>query len=228
MRNATVARAYRYIWFMTTDPLSPEFAATVAAGYTFDSPTLALGALVQGEEATESAQVLHPARDAQPPRPRRRRHRHRQDAHPAAHGRGAQRGRRSRIRRRHQGRPHRHGDRRRTQGLHRQARGGHRPNLVPRVVPARVLQPWRHRLGRAHPHHGHRLWPAADEQGAWPQRHPGIVALAHLPLGGHQRARPARPQGPARGDPVPHLNRGQGRTQGHRRRLPSVGRRDPA
>ena len=42
---------------MTVDPLSPDFAATVAAGYTFDSPTLALGALVQGEEATESAQV---------------------------------------------------------------------------------------------------------------------------------------------------------------------------
>src|SRR6478735_10584532 len=42
---------------MTTDPLSAEFAATVAAGYTLDRPTLALGALVQGEEATESAQV---------------------------------------------------------------------------------------------------------------------------------------------------------------------------
>ena len=42
---------------MTTEPLSPEFAATVAAGYAFDGPTLPLGALVQGEEATESAQV---------------------------------------------------------------------------------------------------------------------------------------------------------------------------
>src|SRR6187431_3138782 len=42
---------------MATDPLSAEFAATVAAGYTFDGPTLPLGALVQGEEATESAQV---------------------------------------------------------------------------------------------------------------------------------------------------------------------------
>ena len=45
---------------MTVDPLSPDFAATVAAGYTFGSPTLALGALVQGEEATESAQVCIP------------------------------------------------------------------------------------------------------------------------------------------------------------------------
>ena len=39
---------------MTVDPHSAEFAGTVAAGYTFDSPTLVLGALVQGEEATES------------------------------------------------------------------------------------------------------------------------------------------------------------------------------
>ena len=45
---------------MTTDPNSADFAATVAAGYTFGSPTLALGALVQGEEATESAQVCIP------------------------------------------------------------------------------------------------------------------------------------------------------------------------
>jgi len=42
---------------MTTDPLSPEFATEVADGYTFDGPTLALGALVQGEDATESVQV---------------------------------------------------------------------------------------------------------------------------------------------------------------------------
>jgi len=45
---------------MATDPLSPEFAQDVAAGYTFDGPTLDLGALVQGEEATESAQVRIP------------------------------------------------------------------------------------------------------------------------------------------------------------------------
>jgi DNA helicase HerA-like ATPase len=45
---------------MTDETLSTEFAATVAAGYTFDSPTLALGALVQGEEATEAAQVRVP------------------------------------------------------------------------------------------------------------------------------------------------------------------------
>src|SRR6188768_2786742 len=45
---------------MTDETLSAEFAATVAAGYTFDAPTLVLGALVQGEEATESAQVRVP------------------------------------------------------------------------------------------------------------------------------------------------------------------------
>jgi DNA helicase HerA-like ATPase len=42
---------------MTDETLSPEFAATVAAGYASDNAVLPLGALVQGEEATESAQV---------------------------------------------------------------------------------------------------------------------------------------------------------------------------
>ncbi|MCR6713053.1 MAG: DUF853 domain-containing protein [Demequina sp.] len=45
---------------MTTDPNSAEFAQEVAAGYTFDGPTLKLGALVQGADATESAQVAIP------------------------------------------------------------------------------------------------------------------------------------------------------------------------
>src|SRR6187402_2816918 len=45
---------------MNVDPRSAEFAAIVATGYTFDSPTLTLGALVQGAEATESAQVRVP------------------------------------------------------------------------------------------------------------------------------------------------------------------------
>lgn len=42
---------------MPDETLSPEFAATVAAGYASDKGLLPLGALVQGEEANESAQV---------------------------------------------------------------------------------------------------------------------------------------------------------------------------
>jgi len=47
----------RYAGAMTDETLSPEFAATVAAGYASDKGLLPLGALVQGEEANESAQV---------------------------------------------------------------------------------------------------------------------------------------------------------------------------
>jgi DNA helicase HerA-like ATPase len=43
-----------------TDPNSPEYAAQVAAGYAFEGESITLGALVQGEEATESAQVRLP------------------------------------------------------------------------------------------------------------------------------------------------------------------------
>ena len=45
---------------MTTDPNGAEYAQKVAAGYTFDSATLDLGALVQDADATESAQVRIP------------------------------------------------------------------------------------------------------------------------------------------------------------------------
>ena len=43
-----------------TDPNSPEYAAVVADGYTFKGESITIGALVQGEEATESAQVRLP------------------------------------------------------------------------------------------------------------------------------------------------------------------------
>ncbi|MDN4478442.1 DUF853 family protein [Demequina sp. SYSU T00039] len=42
------------------DASSPEYAALVAEGYTFDGPAITLGALVQGEDAIESAQVRLP------------------------------------------------------------------------------------------------------------------------------------------------------------------------
>ena len=45
---------------MTTDPNSAEYAGIVAEGYTFDGPTVTLGALVQSEAATASAQVRLP------------------------------------------------------------------------------------------------------------------------------------------------------------------------
>jgi len=43
-----------------TDPNSPEYAAVVAEGYTFPGESITIGALVQGDDATESAQVRLP------------------------------------------------------------------------------------------------------------------------------------------------------------------------
>jgi len=43
-----------------TDPNSPEYAAVVAQGYTFPGESITIGALVQGDDATESAQVRLP------------------------------------------------------------------------------------------------------------------------------------------------------------------------
>jgi len=43
-----------------TDPNSPEYAEVVAQGYTFPGESITIGALVQGEDATESAQVRLP------------------------------------------------------------------------------------------------------------------------------------------------------------------------
>lgn len=45
---------------MTSDANSAEYAEIVTAGYTFEGESLSIGALVQGEEATESAQVRLP------------------------------------------------------------------------------------------------------------------------------------------------------------------------
>ncbi|HZJ40115.1 MAG TPA: helicase HerA-like domain-containing protein, partial [Demequina sp.] len=42
------------------DPNSPEYAAHVADGYAFEGEKITIGALVQGEEATASAQVRLP------------------------------------------------------------------------------------------------------------------------------------------------------------------------
>ena len=36
-----------------TDPNSPEYAALVAEGYTFPGESITIGALVQGEDATD-------------------------------------------------------------------------------------------------------------------------------------------------------------------------------
>jgi len=43
-----------------TDPNSPEYAAVVAEGYTFPGESITIGALVQGDDATASAQVRLP------------------------------------------------------------------------------------------------------------------------------------------------------------------------
>jgi hypothetical protein len=43
-----------------TDPNSPEYAALVAGGYTFPGESITIGALVQGDDATEAAQVRLP------------------------------------------------------------------------------------------------------------------------------------------------------------------------
>ncbi|WP_296667663.1 helicase HerA-like domain-containing protein [Demequina sp.] len=44
----------------TSDPFSAAYASTVAAGYTFEGGSIALGALVQGEDANADAQVRLP------------------------------------------------------------------------------------------------------------------------------------------------------------------------
>src|SRR5664279_1060205 len=43
-----------------SDPNSPDYAAVVAQGYTFPGGSITIGALVQGDQATESAQVRLP------------------------------------------------------------------------------------------------------------------------------------------------------------------------
>ena len=47
---------------MTDDALSPAYATHVTEGYTFPSESITVGALVQGKDATESAQVRLPLR----------------------------------------------------------------------------------------------------------------------------------------------------------------------
>ncbi len=47
---------------MTTDANSPDYATLVAEGYTFPGEAITVGALVQGKDATESAQVRLPLR----------------------------------------------------------------------------------------------------------------------------------------------------------------------
>ena len=76
--------------------------------------------------------------------------------------------------------------------------------------------------------HDERLRPHAALQGARPQRHPGVLAGAGLPLRRQGRPPAAGPGRPARGREVPDLRRGQGRPQGPRWPLQRHGRGDPA
>ena len=103
-----------------------------------------------------------------------------------------------------------------------------RPDLEGHRLPGGVLRPRRpgHRDPAARD--DVRLRADAARQGARPQRHPGVLAGAGLPLRRPGRAAAARPRRPARGGQVPRLRRGQGRPQGPRRSLVGDGRGDPA
>ena len=83
-----------------------------------------------------------------------------------------------------------------------------------------------HRHSRPRDHHRVRADPA--QQGARAQRDSGVDAGADLPLGRRPGPRAARPEGSAIGHRASHQRRGQGRSEGHRRRVPGHGRRDPA
>ncbi len=92
-----------------------------------------------------------------------------------------------------------------------------RPAVDRDRVPGRVLRA--RRAGHRHPAPGHDVGvrPDAAEQGARPQRHPGVQPRAGLPLRRPGRAAAARPRRPARGGQVPHQRRGQGGPQEPRR-----------
>ncbi len=102
------------------------------------------------------------------------------------------------------------------------ARQGHRRRLDADGLPGRVPVAGHrgHRRAGARDHHQLRADPAV--KGAGPQRHSGVDARADLPLGRPAGPAAARPQGSARGDPVPHQRRGQGRAEGASARVSST------
>ena len=211
-----------------TRAVQDPIAAAVAPGYTFEGTALELGGLMLN--ATDLSDVQHPdpARDAQPPRPRRRRDRHRQDQDPAAPRRAAERQRRAGLRGRHQGRPvrpQRPGRGRREDRGPRHVGG---PGVDRDRLPDRVLCPRRPGHRRTHPSDDDVVRPDAPEQGARPQRHPGVEPRPGLPLRRPGRAAAARPGRPAGRGAVPHQRRGQGRPQGSRWPLQRHRRRHPA
>ncbi len=190
------------------------------------------GARARGPPVDGAAAARRPgpgaARHAQPARAGGRRDGHRQDEDPAAHGRAAVGAGRAGVPRRHQGRPVG-----RLPGgpAERQADGAHaehRPELAGHGLPGRVPGARRPRHRRPGARDGDQLRPRAAGEGARPQRDPVVEPAAGLPLRGQDRARPARPQGPARRHPVPGVRRGAGRPRLARRPVEGHGRGDPA
>ena len=212
-------------------PAAPRdpIAEAVAPGYEFDGPGARAGRADAQRHRPVRRAHPDPAGHAQPARPGRRRDRHRQDQDAAAAGRAAQRRRRTGLRRRHQGRPLRAQPRRASPARRSPSRA------------ASVGQEWTatgfpveyYALGGA----GHRHPAAGDhdvvradaaEQGARPQRHPGVQPRPDLPLRRQGRPAAARPRRPACRRRVPDQRRGQGRPQGARRPVVRDRRRDPA
>ena len=157
--------------------------------------------------------------DAEPPRADRRRDRYRQDQDAPAARRAALGARGAGVRRRHEGRPLRAGPAARpttTSG----SRAGSRSSGSsgrPRRAPVSFLSlgglgagiPVRATVSAFGPQLLAKVLDANETQ--------SVFALARLPLRRRQGPRAARPRRPACGAHVPHLRRGQGRPQGHRR-----------
>ena len=162
--------------------------------------------MVDGTAPTRRRRA-HPAGDGQPARPGRRRDRHRQDQDAAADGRAALRRRRAGVRSPtsratcpgwpQPGEAERPGRRTRATEVGQA--------LEPAGVPGRVPRARRHGA-RASPLRATMtsFGPTLLAEGARPQRGAGVLARPGLPLRRQGRAAAARPQGPARGRPVPH------------------------
>ncbi len=187
------------------NPAARSAAQEIAAGYATEGAALELGCVRRRRHGRPGRAGAHPVRDAQPARPGRRRHRHRQDQDAAGDRRAAVRGGRAGAARGRQGRPVRDGAAGRARPEDRRSGRGHRRRLGADGVPGRVPVARRRQLGGADPGHAHAVRPDPAEQGARPQRHPGVHARADLPLGRPARAAAAGHQGPARGHPAPHL-----------------------
>ena len=166
--------------------------------------------------------------DAQPARPDRRRDRDRQDEDAPVARRPAVEGRRARLRGRHQGRPDRAGGARRCDQP--EAPGaGHVARLgLPGVGPSRGVPVALRQARGAGPGHGPLVRPAADGQGAGPQRHPDLDPGPDLQVLRRQQPAAARPQGPRGDAEVPRVGRGQADPGRLRRHVERLGRRAPA